>query len=107
MTNAQRYSLSAAVFTALTDVELEIDGLMSYDRAIIKMGAQPLHQIHSQLVEASKPLNQGPVGELPPCSCPAAHLHAACKLAFTWSQPIRAAIWPLPVLLFPKWLYRK
>lgn len=62
MTNAQRYSLSAAVFTALTDVELEIDGLMSYDRAIIKMGAQPLHQIHSQLVEASKPLNQGPVG---------------------------------------------
>ena len=101
MTNAQRYSLSAAVFTALTDVELEIDGLMSYDRAVIKMGAQPLHQIHSQLIEASKPLNQGPVGEQPPFSCPAALLHAACELAFTWLQPIRAAIWPLPVLLFP------
>ncbi len=68
MTNAERYSLSAAVFTALTDVELEIDGLMSYDRAVIKMGAQPLHQIHSQLIQASHVLNQGPVGEKH-CTC--------------------------------------
>ncbi|DBB10511.1 hypothetical protein WJX82_011175 [Trebouxia sp. C0006] len=63
MTNAERYSLSAAVFTALTDVELEIDGLMSYDRAVIKMGAQPLHQIHTQLIQASHALNQGPAGK--------------------------------------------
>lgn len=62
MTNAERYSLSAAVFTALTDVELEIDGLMSYDRAVIKMGAQPLHQIHTQLIQASHALNQGAAG---------------------------------------------
>ena len=64
MTNAERYNLSAAVFTALTDVELEIDGLMSYDRAVIKMGAQALYQIHSQLLNASQALNQGPSGEL-------------------------------------------
>jgi len=63
MTNAERYSLSAAVFTALTDVELEIDGLMSYDRAVIKMGARALHQIHTQLIQASHALNQGPAGE--------------------------------------------
>lgn len=63
MTNAERYNLSAAVFTALTDVELEIDGLMSYDRATIKMGAQPLNRIHSQLIEASRAINNGPTGE--------------------------------------------
>ena len=63
MTNAERYSLSAAVFTALTDVELEIDGLLSYDRAVIKMGAPPLHQMHTQLIEASKVLNGGPTGQ--------------------------------------------
>ena len=64
MTNAERYNLSAAVFTALTDVELEIDGLMSYDRAVIKMGAQPLNQIHTQLIQASSALNNGPTGQL-------------------------------------------
>ena len=69
MTNAERYSLSAAVFTALTDVELEIDGLMSYDRAVIKMGARALHQIHTQLIQASHALNQGPAGEQSPSYC--------------------------------------
>ena len=64
MTNAERYSLSAAVFTALTDVEMEIDGLMSYDRAVVKIGSQALHQIHSQLLNASNTLNQGPSGEI-------------------------------------------
>lgn len=63
MTNAERYSLSAAVFTALTDVEIEIDGLLSFDRAVIKMGAQALHRIHTQLIEASKDLNSGPTGQ--------------------------------------------
>ena len=58
MTNAERYSLSAAVFTALTDVEIEIDGLMSYNRSCIKMGAKPLHQMHTQLIQASKALNK-------------------------------------------------
>ena len=63
MTNGERYNLSAAVFTALTDVECEIDGLLSYDRAVIKMGAQALHQIHSELIQSSLALNREPVGE--------------------------------------------
>ncbi|KAL3162069.1 hypothetical protein ABBQ38_009135 [Trebouxia sp. C0009 RCD-2024] len=62
MTNAERYSLSAAVFTALTDVELEIDGLMSYDRAVIKMGAQPLYEMHTRLIWASEDLQHGGQG---------------------------------------------
>ena len=72
MTNAERYSLSAAVFTALTDVEIEIDGLLSFDRAVIKMGAQPLHRIHTQLIQASKNLNSGPTG----------HCHQVCHATF-------------------------
>lgn len=63
MTNAERCSMSAAVFTGLTDVELEIDGLLTFDRAVIKMGAQPLHRIHSQLIQASKALNDSPAGQ--------------------------------------------
>ena len=63
MTNGERYNLSAAVFTALTDVECEIDGLLSYDRVVIKMGAQALHQIHSELIQSSLALNHQPVGE--------------------------------------------
>lgn len=63
MTNSERYSLSAAVFTALTDVEIEVDGLLSFDRAVMKMGAQPLHRIHTQLIQASKALNDSPTGQ--------------------------------------------
>lgn len=73
MTNAERYSLSAAIFTALTDVEIEIDGLLSFDRAVIKMGSQSLHSIHTQLIQASKDLNSGPTGQ---------H-HASCHATFT------------------------
>lgn len=67
MTNSERYSLSAAVFTALTDVEIEVDGLLSFDRAVNKMGAQPLHRIHTQLIQASKALNDSPAGQCHSC----------------------------------------
>lgn len=63
MSNGERYNLSACVFTALTDVECEIDGLLSYDRAVIKMPAQALHQIHSELISSSVALNHNPSGE--------------------------------------------
>ena len=104
MTNAERYSLSAAVFTALTDVELEIDGLMSYDRAVIKMGAQPLHQIHTQLIQASHMLNQGPVGETrppPPASLLASQQHHQCDTTtVTIHCMVQSACGPqLPVAL--------
>ena len=63
MSNGERYNLSGAVFTALTDVECEIDGLLSYDRAVIKMPAQALHQIHSELINSSIALNHNPSGK--------------------------------------------
>jgi beta-galactosidase/beta-glucuronidase len=45
--------LSAAVYTQTTDVEVETNGLMTYDRKVIKMPASRLHEIHSKLYEGS------------------------------------------------------
>ena len=41
--------LSAAIYTQTTDVEGEINGLMTYDRAVVKMPADTLRQMHSVL----------------------------------------------------------
>ena len=41
--------LSAAVYTQTTDVEVEINGLMTYDRKVIKMPEEKLKQIHAKL----------------------------------------------------------
>jgi beta-galactosidase/beta-glucuronidase len=41
--------LSAGVYTQTTDVEIETNGLMTYDRKVIKMPATRLHEVHKQL----------------------------------------------------------
>lgn len=41
--------LSAAVYTQTTDVEVETNGLMTYDRKVIKMPEEKLKAIHAQL----------------------------------------------------------
>ena len=41
--------LSAAVYTQTTDVEVETNGIMTYDRKVIKMPAEKLHAIHAPL----------------------------------------------------------
>jgi len=41
--------LSAAVYTQTTDVEVECNGLMTYDRKVFKMPVASLKQVHSQL----------------------------------------------------------
>jgi len=43
--------LSAAVYTQTTDVEGEVNGLMTYDRKVIKMPAGTLRKMHSVLYE--------------------------------------------------------
>ncbi|MBE7172276.1 MAG: beta-galactosidase [Williamsia sp.] len=45
--------LSAAVYTQTTDVEVETNGLMTYDRKIIKMPVETLKQLHSKLYNPS------------------------------------------------------
>ena len=41
--------LAAAVYTQTTDVEIETNGLMTYDRKVIKIPAEVLLQIHQKL----------------------------------------------------------
>jgi beta-galactosidase/beta-glucuronidase len=43
--------LSAAIYTQTTDVEVEVNGLMTYDREIIKMPVDSLRQIHGKLYQ--------------------------------------------------------
>jgi hypothetical protein len=44
-----RSGLSAAVYTQTTDVEIETNGLMTYDRKVIKIPADRLKAIHEKL----------------------------------------------------------
>ena len=44
-----RMGLSAAVYTQTTDVEIETNGLMTYDRKVIKIDVERLKEIHEQL----------------------------------------------------------
>lgn len=45
--------LSAAIYTQTTDVEIETNGLMTYDRKVIKMDTGRLNRIHQRLYERS------------------------------------------------------
>lgn len=45
--------LSAAVYTQTTDVEIETNGLMTYDRKVIKIPESKLKQVHSKLYNKS------------------------------------------------------
>ncbi|MGD0581908.1 MAG: sugar-binding domain-containing protein [Bacteroidales bacterium] len=46
--------LSAAIYTQTTDCEIEVNGLMTYDRKIMKMPAEKLREISTELYEAGK-----------------------------------------------------
>ena len=41
--------LAAAVYTQTTDVEGEVNGLMTYDREVVKFDAESLTAIHQAL----------------------------------------------------------
>jgi hypothetical protein len=45
--------LSAAVYTQTTDVEIETNGLMTYDRRVIKIPVDTLKLLHSKLYNIS------------------------------------------------------
>ena len=47
----KKQGLSAAVYTQTTDVETEVNGIMTYDRQLIKMDAERLKQLHRQLTD--------------------------------------------------------
>jgi beta-galactosidase/beta-glucuronidase len=45
--------LSAAVYTQTTDVEIEINGLMTYDRKVVKIDENVLKSLHKKLYEVN------------------------------------------------------
>ncbi len=47
----RKQALSAAVYTQTTDVEGEVNGLLTYDREVIKIPVETLRQIHAPLLK--------------------------------------------------------
>jgi hypothetical protein len=43
--------LAAAIYTQTTDVEIEVNGFLTYDRAVEKMDMGKLKEVHQKLVE--------------------------------------------------------
>jgi hypothetical protein len=43
------FGYSAAVYTQTTDVEIEVNGLMTYDRKVIKLNEQKLREINQEI----------------------------------------------------------
>jgi hypothetical protein len=52
-----RLGLNAAVYTQITDVETELNGLFTYDRAVLKPDAQAIKAANQRLIDASKKLS--------------------------------------------------
>ncbi|QGY47567.1 glycoside hydrolase family 2 [Maribellus comscasis] len=50
----QSKGLSAAVYTQTTDVEGEVNGLMTYDRKVVKIPVETLTEMHSVLYEPNE-----------------------------------------------------
>ncbi|MPM56052.1 hypothetical protein SDC9_102851 [bioreactor metagenome] len=51
---ARMQGLSASVYTQLSDVEQETNGLVTYDRAVVKFDAERMRAINERLI-AGKP----------------------------------------------------
>ena len=49
-----RLGLSVAIYTELTDVESEVNGIFTYDRQVQKMPAERLFAAHSLLINDSR-----------------------------------------------------
>ena len=47
----KKKGLSGAVYTQITDVEVEVNGLITYDREYIKIPVEELNKIHSELLK--------------------------------------------------------
>ena len=45
---------SAAVYTQTTDVEIEVNGLITYDRKVIKLDEQKLKRMNTEICESLK-----------------------------------------------------
>lgn len=60
--------LSAAVYTQTTDVEIEVNGLMTYDRALVKMDADVIAEANRRLYTPPPPRQQIAGSLVPPAT---------------------------------------
>ena len=51
LVDLKQRGIAAGVYTQTTDVEIEINGLMTYDRRVIKIPAETLNKLHQSLYE--------------------------------------------------------
>ncbi|RYE13335.1 MAG: glycoside hydrolase family 2, partial [Sphingobacteriaceae bacterium] len=52
------HGLSVAIYTQTTDVEHEVNGLLTYDRATEKMDIEQVREVNQAVINAGKKLNQ-------------------------------------------------
>ena len=45
---------ASAIYTQTTDVEIEVNGLMTYDRKVVKLDQERLHAINTKVIESMK-----------------------------------------------------
>ena len=45
---------AGAIYTQITDVEIEVNGLMTYDRKVVKLDQERLHAINTKVIESMK-----------------------------------------------------
>ena len=45
---------AGAIYTQITDVEIEVNGLMTYDRKVLKLDQERLHAINTKVIESMK-----------------------------------------------------
>lgn len=87
-----RQGLSAAIYTQTTDVEIEVNGLMTYDRAIEKLPVEALATAHQALWSPRETVRRTlvPTAE----ETPATWRYVTEAPAEGWEQPeFDAAIW--------------
>lgn len=46
--------LSAAIYTQITDVEIEVNGLVTYDRQVVKIPVEKLAELHREIISPKK-----------------------------------------------------
>nr|WP_303652707.1 sugar-binding domain-containing protein [Paludisphaera mucosa] len=86
--------LCAGVYTQTTDVEVEVNGFMTYDRAVIKLPAEAVAAAHAGLYDATTPLKATVL--IPTAQAgPQAWKYTTEAQAEGWNQPeFNDSAWP-------------